>query len=132
MPFLLPPGEGASKGRMRVRAKPHIARHCEASPVPSPQPPPPKGEGLERRWESLMAWLSLLLFLPWFCVMSALYWWFPRQPRHRLRTLFDGAALALALLLSIVGMHWGYATGAAEADVDSMWKQILAVLYAYG
>src|SRR5690606_31288713 len=79
-----------------------------------------------------MAWLSLLLFLPWFCVMSALYWWFPRQPRHRLRTLFDGAALALALLLSIVGMPWGAATGAAEADVDSMWKQILAVLYAYG
>mgnify|MGYP000163768309 CR=1 FL=1 len=30
-----------------------------------------------------MAWLSLLLFLPWFCVMGALYWWFPRQPRHR-------------------------------------------------
>ena len=35
-----------------------------------------------------MAWLSLLLFLPWFCVMGALYWWFPRQPRHRTRTLF--------------------------------------------
>ncbi|MGB3393318.1 MAG: hypothetical protein WA956_03735 [Stenotrophomonas sp.] len=79
-----------------------------------------------------MAWLSLLLFLPWFCVMGALYWWFPRQPRHRLRTLFDSAALALALLLSIAGMHWGYNVGVAEADVDSMWRQILAVLYAYG
>lgn len=79
-----------------------------------------------------MAWLSLLLFLPWFCVMGALYWWFPRQPRHRLRTLFDSAALALALLLSIAAMHWGYRIGRADAGGDAMWPQILAVLYAYG
>ncbi len=79
-----------------------------------------------------MAWLSLLLFLPWFCVMGALYWWFPRQPRYRARTLFDAAALLFALLASIASMHWGYRIGAADAGVDGMWKQILAVLYAYG
>ena len=79
-----------------------------------------------------MAWLSLLLFLPWCCGMGALYWWFPRQPRHRARTLFDVAALLLALLVSIGLMHWGYRIGVGDAGVDGMWKQILAVLYAYG
>ena len=79
-----------------------------------------------------MAWLSLLLFLPSFCVMGALYWWFPRQPRGRGRAVFDGAVLALALLLSVLGMHWGYRIGAADVEADTMWKQILAVLYAYG
>ncbi len=79
-----------------------------------------------------MAWLSLLLFLPWFCVMGALYWGFPRQPRHRTRRLFDAAALLLALLVSIGFMHWGYRIGAADAGTDVMWRQILAVLYAYG
>ena len=78
-----------------------------------------------------MAWLSLLLFLPWFCVMGALYWWFPRQPRHRTRTLFDAGMLVLALLVSAGFMHWGYRVGAAEV-ADGLWKQIMAVLYAYG
>ncbi|KQO00322.1 MULTISPECIES: hypothetical protein [Stenotrophomonas] len=79
-----------------------------------------------------MAWLSLLLFLPWFGVMAGLYWWFPRQPRHRARTVFDACVLALALLVSVCSMHWGYRIGAADVDADTMWKQILAVLYAYG
>ncbi|MGR4895374.1 hypothetical protein ACIPR8_08860 [Stenotrophomonas sp. LARHCG68] len=78
-----------------------------------------------------MAWLSLLLFLPWFCVMGALYWWFPRQPRHLTRTLFDAGMLVLALLVSAGFMHWGYRVGAAEV-ADGLWKQIMAVLYAYG
>ncbi len=78
-----------------------------------------------------MAWLSLLLFLPWFCVMGALYWWFPRQPRTRARTVFDSTMLVLALLVSAGMMHWGYRVGAAEM-ADGLWKQIMAVLYAYG
>lgn len=78
-----------------------------------------------------MAWLSLLLFLPWFCVMGALYWWLPRQPRHRARTLFDASMLVLALLVSTGFMLWGYRVGAAEM-AQGLWKQIMAVLYAYG
>ena len=78
-----------------------------------------------------MAWLSLLLFLPWFCVMGALYWWFPRQPRNRARTLFDTSMLVLALVASIGFMLWGYHVGATEVT-EGLWKQILAVLYAYG
>ena len=78
-----------------------------------------------------MAWLSLLLFLPWFCVTGALYWWFPRQPRHRARTLFDASMLVLALLVSTGFMLWGYRVGAAEM-AQGLWKQIMAVLYASG
>jgi len=78
-----------------------------------------------------MAWLSLLLFLPWFCVTGALYWWFPRQPRHRARTLFDASMLVLAPLVSTGFMLWGYRVGAAEM-AQGLWKQIMAVLYAYG
>ncbi|WP_313320155.1 hypothetical protein [Stenotrophomonas sp.] len=78
-----------------------------------------------------MAWLSLLLFLPSFCVMGALYWWFPRQPRTRTRSVFDAATLLLALAASIGFMLWGYRIGAAEVP-EGLWKQILAVLYAYG
>lgn len=78
-----------------------------------------------------MAWLSMLLFLPWFCVMGALYWWFPRQPRHRLRTVFDTVMLVLALLASAGFMLWGYRVGAGEM-AQGLWRQILAVLYAYG
>jgi hypothetical protein len=78
-----------------------------------------------------MAWLSLLLFFPWFCVVGALYWWFPRQPRHRARRLFDAVMLGLALLVSTGFMLWGYRVGAAQGAAG-LWKQILAVLYAYG
>ncbi|KAF1013528.1 MAG: hypothetical protein GAK31_03678 [Stenotrophomonas maltophilia] len=46
-----------------------------------------------------MAWLSLLLFLPWFLLLGSLYCLFPRHPRSRRRRLFDTAILALALLL---------------------------------
>ncbi len=79
-----------------------------------------------------MAWLSLLLFLPWFGLLGALYWWFPRQPRHRSRRLFDAAALALAFLASVGAMHWGYAEGVADLHAGAIWRQVLAVLYAYG
>ena len=78
-----------------------------------------------------MAWLSLLLFLPSFGVMGALYWWFPRQPRNRTRTVFDASMLMLALVASIGFMLWGYHVGATEVP-EGLWKQILAVLYAYG
>ena len=79
-----------------------------------------------------MAWLSLLLFLPWFGLLSALYWFFPRTPRPLARRVFDATVLLLALVLSIAGMHWGHAAGAADAHSGPIWRQVLAVLYAYG
>ena len=79
-----------------------------------------------------MAWLSLLLFLPWFALLGALFWFYPRTPRNAARQAFDSATLLLALVLSILGMHWGYGQGAADAHSGPIWRQVLAVLYAYG
>lgn len=79
-----------------------------------------------------MAWLSLLLFLPWFVLLGALYWLFPRQPRHAARRWFDGLALLLAFVLSVVAMLWGHHIGVLQSDAGPIWRQVLAVLYAYG
>lgn len=79
-----------------------------------------------------MAWLSLLLFLPWFALLSSLFWWYPRQPRTPRRRVFDGAVLLLALLLSVLAMHWGFRIGLAQGGAGPIWPQVLAVLYAYG
>ena len=38
----------------------------------------------------------------------------------------------LALVLSIAGMLWGYSEGVADARSGPIWRQVLAVLYAYG
>lgn len=79
-----------------------------------------------------MAWLSLLLFLPWFLLLGSLYWLFPRRPRSVRRRLFDGTTLVLAFLLSILSMLWGHHIGVVQSDAGSIWPQVLAVLYAYG
>ena len=79
-----------------------------------------------------MAWLSLLLFLPWFLLLGSLYWLFPRQPRTPRRRLFDSTTLVLAFALSIVSMLWGYRIGVVQPGAGPIWPQVLAVLYAYG
>ena len=79
-----------------------------------------------------MAWLSLLLFLPWFILLGSLYWLFPRQPRTPRRRLFDGATLALALALSIVAMLWGHHIGLAQPGAGPIGPLGRAVLSAYG
>jgi hypothetical protein len=77
-----------------------------------------------------MPYLALILFLPWFLILSVLFWLYPRQPRTSARRLFDTATLLLAGGGSFFGMNWAYQT--ANADVGAMWKQIFATLVAYG
>ena len=36
--------------------------------------------------------LALILFLPWFLILSVLFWVYPRQPRGLARRVFDLAA----------------------------------------
>lgn len=79
-----------------------------------------------------MAWLSLLLFLPWFALLGSLFCLYPRQRGVRRRRWFDAVALALALLLSVLAMHWGYRLGRADSTAGAIWPQVVAVLYAYG
>ncbi len=74
--------------------------------------------------------LSLILFLPWFVLLSALFWLFPRRPRPTWRTAFDLAALAVSACLSFLAMRWGFLH--ADLAAGAIWKQVLACLLAYG
>jgi hypothetical protein len=73
--------------------------------------------------------LALLLFLPWFAILAALFWFYPRQPRGAARRGFDLAALLMALLVSWYAMRWGIAS--ADPNAGAIWKQVLASLMAY-
>ena len=79
-----------------------------------------------------MPYLAIILFLPWFLLLGALFWLFPRQPRNPRRKAFDIAALVVAFVMSFVGMQWGYALGLADLGTGAIWKQVLATLVAYG
>ena len=79
-----------------------------------------------------MPYLAVILFLPWFLLLGALFWLFPRQPRNPRRKAFDIAALVVAFVMSFVGMQWGYALGLADVGTGAIWKQVLATLVAYG
>jgi len=74
--------------------------------------------------------LSFILFLPTFAIVGALYCAFPRAPRGRARWLADLGVLALAAVLSIVAMRWGFAAGTGHGG--RLWRQIVATLLAYG
>ena len=77
-----------------------------------------------------MADLALVLFLPWFLILSVLFFLFPRAPTGAVRRGFDIAATALALVLGFAAMRWGYAE--ADPSHGPMWRQVLATLLAYG
>jgi hypothetical protein len=79
-----------------------------------------------------MPFLAVILFLPWFLLLGALFWLFPRQPRKARRSTFDAVTLILAFVLSVLGMRWGYALGLADVGTGAIWKQVLATLVAYG
>lgn len=74
--------------------------------------------------------LGLILFLPWFAVLGALFWIYPRRPRTAARRAFDAAALLLALLAFLLGVHW--ANASADPAYGRMWRQILATAVGYG
>lgn len=74
--------------------------------------------------------LALILFAPWFAVLSVLFWRCPRQPRGPARTLFDSASLTVATAAAFAGMYWGMAH--ADAGYGPMWKQVFATSLAYG
>ena len=68
--------------------------------------------------------LALILFLPWFLILGALFWLYPRQPRPPARKWLDAGALALALLAFVLAMRWGH--GWADPGYGHMWRQIVA------
>ncbi len=74
--------------------------------------------------------LAFILFLPAFCIVGALYCFYPRRPRHALRWIADLTLLALAAGVSIIAMRWGFR--AASGVGGALWKQVLATLLAFG
>ena len=79
---------------------------------------------------SAMPDLALILFAPWFLILSVLFWVYPRQPRNGRRRLFDIAALLLSLLAFIATLRWSH--GYADRQHGQMWPQILATSAGYG
>lgn len=74
--------------------------------------------------------LALILFLPWFLILGALYWLFPRRPRGAARIAFDLVALALSTVAFVVAIHWSH--DIADGRYGRMWPQVLATSVGYG
>ncbi|HEX6832636.1 MAG TPA: hypothetical protein VF132_03795 [Rudaea sp.] len=73
--------------------------------------------------------LAFVLFFPTFCIVGALYFFFPRQPRPRTRWVLDLIAILTAAACSLFAMRWGFA--AATGVGSTIWRQVLATLMAY-
>ena len=77
-----------------------------------------------------MPTLALILFAPWFLILSALYWLYPRQPRNARRRGFDALVLLLAFAGCVLSLHWSF--GWADRTHGRLWPQILATSVGYG
>ncbi|HEX5756519.1 MAG TPA: hypothetical protein VFY12_09220 [Arenimonas sp.] len=73
--------------------------------------------------------LALILFLPWFAILAALYWIYPRTPRNARRLAFDVASLVLAVLAAAIGTQWSYHN--ADLGSGAIWRQVLASTLSY-
>jgi hypothetical protein len=74
--------------------------------------------------------LSLILFLPWFAILGALFWCYPRQPRDTARRVFDALSLSFALLAFLASIYWSFDN--ADPHYGKMWPQVLATALGYG
>ena len=74
--------------------------------------------------------LALILFLPWFLILSVLFWVYPRQLRGATRRVFDVASLLLAVAAFVASLYWAHAI--ADPGQGHMWQQILATAVGYG
>ena len=74
--------------------------------------------------------LALVLFAPWFLILSALYWLYPRQPRSAARRRFDAIALLLAYAGCLLGLYWSFEY--ADRSHGALWPQVLATSVGYG
>ncbi len=81
---------------------------------------------------SEVADLALILFLPWFAILGALYWFYPRTlERTARRRRFDVMALVVAFAASFAAGRWGFAMASTTIEAGPIWRQVLASLLAY-
>lgn len=74
--------------------------------------------------------LALILCLPTFAILGALYCAYPKSTRGPRRLAADLAVLASAIVLSVFAMRWGFRS--ASGVGGALWRQVLATLLAYG
>ena len=74
--------------------------------------------------------LALVLFAPWFVILSALYWLYPRQPRTDARRRFDAIALLMAYAGCLLSLYWSF--DYADRSHGALWPQVLATSVGYG
>jgi hypothetical protein len=74
--------------------------------------------------------LTLILFLPWFAILAALYCWYPRRPRGVARVAYDAATLALSVAAFLWSVYWSVDN--ADTQYGRLWPQILATALGYG
>ena len=73
--------------------------------------------------------LAFILFFPTFCVIAGLYCWLPTKPRNGVRWMMDIAVVAIAFVLSLIAMGWGFRR--AEGVGAPIWQQAASTLAAY-
>ena len=73
--------------------------------------------------------LALVLFTPWFLILTALFWLYPRQPRGGKRIAFDIFAVVAALVLFVASLYLSH--GIADPG-QRLWPQVLATSVGYG
>ena len=77
-----------------------------------------------------MRYLALILFVPTFAILGWLYWSFPRGlPRSAARRRFDLAAIAVALVLTVLALETAIET--RFPGTGPIWPQVFAVLAVY-
>lgn len=74
--------------------------------------------------------LALILFIPWFLILGALFWIYPRQPRGTARRVYDVISLVLAVVAFAWTQYWSLEN--ADPEYGRMWGQILASAIGYG
>ncbi|MDO5505851.1 MAG: hypothetical protein Q4F49_06135 [Pseudoxanthomonas suwonensis] len=75
-------------------------------------------------------YLALILFLPWFAILSVLFWFHPRTPRTAARRLFDILALLLSVVAFVIALFWSF--DHADRSHGHLWPQVLATSVGYG
>ena len=70
--------------------------------------------------------LALILFLPWFFILGALYWFYPRTlEKTPARRRFDLGMLAAAFIAAFIAGRWGYAF--ADTSIEAEAARLVAL-----
>ncbi|GAB6194868.1 hypothetical protein [Lysobacter xanthus] len=75
--------------------------------------------------------LALILFLPWFAILTGLFCFYPREPRHARRRAFDLATIALALVAFVLVVRWAHGYAVPTGSAGNIWRQVLATTSGY-